>query len=125
MSCKKKIVCLITFNDKFPVIPGPLVHTPPLFHELKTLKIYDIYKLQVGKFVYESINQVGPSQAILRFLKASEIHDYCTRYADGGNFFVDSVRTNRYGLKSLKVEGKKYGILSRGVLKNAGYKKIF
>ena len=104
---QKKIVRMITFNDNYPTIPGPLTHTPPLFHKLKMLKIYDIYKLQVGKFVFESVNDIGPSQSIIKFTRASEIHDHNTRYANQGNFFVNSIRTGRYGLKALKVEGKK------------------
>ena len=50
---------MITFNDNYPPIPGPLAHMPPLFHKLKMLKIYDIYKLQVGKFVFVSVNDIG------------------------------------------------------------------
>ena len=62
---QKKIVPMVTFNDINATLPGPLPHTPPLFHQLKVLTIYDIFKLQVGKFVYESINDTGPSHSII------------------------------------------------------------
>ena len=94
-------------HDNYPSIPGPLIHTPPLFLKLKILTIYDIYKLQVGKFVFESVNNIGPSQQIIKFNRASEIHNHNTRYAKQGNFFINSVRTDRFGLKSLKMEGIK------------------
>ena len=58
---QKKFVRLATFNDSYSEQHGPLVHTPPLFYELKLLTIFDVFKLQAGKFVYESINGIGPS----------------------------------------------------------------
>ena len=59
------ILRMVTFNDINATLPGPLPHTPPLFHQLKVLTIYYIFKLQVGKFVYESINDIGPSHSII------------------------------------------------------------
>ena len=58
---------MVTFNDINATLPCPLPHTPPLFHQLKVLTIYDIFKLQVGKFVYESINDIGPSHSIIKY----------------------------------------------------------
>ena len=92
---QKKIVRMITYNDNFPIIPGPLAHTPPLFHKLKILKIYDIFKLQVGKFVFESLNNIGPAQSLVKFVRAAEVHDHNTRYADGGGFYFVSIRTKK------------------------------
>ena len=42
---QKTFVRLVTNKDKYPSVPGPLTHTTPLFHELKILTIFDIYKL--------------------------------------------------------------------------------
>ena len=92
---QKKIIRMITFNDNYTNLPGPLVHTLPLFHQHKILKIYDIHRLQVGKFVYESVNNIGTSQSVLKFTKACDIHNHNTRSANQGNFFVDNVRTNK------------------------------
>ena len=39
---QKKFVRLATFNDTYPVYP--LTHTPPLFHKLNLLTIFDTYK---------------------------------------------------------------------------------
>ena len=64
-SIAEKNVRLATFKDFYPVIPGPLEHTPPLFYKLNLLNIFDIYKLQVGKLVYGSLNNLGPIQGIL------------------------------------------------------------
>ena len=37
---------MATFKDGYPSIPGPLTLTPPLFHKLRLLNIFDIFKLQ-------------------------------------------------------------------------------
>ena len=55
---QKRFVRLATYNDTYPDVPGPLSHTISLFHRLKILKIFDIFKLQLGKLVYESINNI-------------------------------------------------------------------
>ena len=47
-----------TNSNRF-IVPGPLPHTPPIFHKFKLLTIFD-YKLQLGNLVYESINGIGP-----------------------------------------------------------------
>ena len=103
---QKKFVRMATYNDDYPVVPGPLAHTLPIFLKLNLLTVFDIYKLQVGKFVYESINGIGPSQNIVKFNKVSEVHNYNTRYATSGGLFVGNVRTTQYGKGSLKIVGK-------------------
>ena len=67
---QKKFVRLATFMDFFPLIPGPLEHTPPLFYKLNLLNIFDIYKFQLGKLVFDSLNNIGPIQGILNFYKS-------------------------------------------------------
>ena len=86
---------------------GTFIHTPPLFHKLNIMNIFDIYKLQIGLVIYESTNNIGPINSIINLPKADEIHQYNTRYANRGNLFINSVRTTRYGLKSISVEGAK------------------
>ena len=77
---------MATYNDGYPIVPGPLIHTPPLFHKLKLLTIFEIFKLRLGIFVYESINGIGPTNNVIKYTKASETHSYNTRYANDGNF---------------------------------------
>ena len=102
---QKKIVRLATFKDFYPVIPGSLEHTPPLFYKLNLLNIFDIYKLQVGKLVYGSLNNLGPIQGILNFTRASEIHRHSTRFSMQNNLHINPVRTCKFGLRTLNVEG--------------------
>ena len=97
---------MATFNDSYPTVPGPLVHTPPLFHKLRLLTIYEIFKLQLGKLIYESINNLGPTKNVINFTDISDIHYQYTRYASRGNLYTNNVRTTRYGLKCLQNEAK-------------------
>ena len=101
---QKKIVQLVTFMDFFPLIPSHLEHTP-LFYKLNLLNIFDIYKFQLGKLVYDSLNNIQHIQGILNFTRACEIHSHSTRVSVRGNLHVNSVRTSRFGLRSLNIEG--------------------
>ena len=47
---------MATFNDGFLSSFGQLVDTPPLFHKLKLLTIFDIFYLQLRIIIYQSIN---------------------------------------------------------------------
>ena len=101
---------LVTNKDKHCNVPGPLAHTNTLFHKPGIIIIFDIYKLQVGKLVYESLNRIGPSKLIIKFTKVSEMHSYNTRFAKKGDIYNNYARTTRFGLKSLQnIGGKIWG----------------
>ena len=40
--------------------PGPLVSSDPLFKNLGILKVEDIYKLNLGKFIFSSLSHLSP-----------------------------------------------------------------
>ena len=121
---QKKIVRLATFKDIYPVIPGSLEHTP-LFYTLNLLNIFDIYKLQVGKLVYGSLNNLGPIQGILNFTRASEIHRHSTRFSMQNNLHIKPVRTCRFGLRTLNVEGVHLWATIPNNIKNCSTKQAF
>ena len=60
---QKKCVRMATYNDIYPATPGPLAHTPPLFY-----KLY-IYKVQLGKLIYESVNDIGPTNKVIIYTR--------------------------------------------------------
>ena len=122
---QKKIVRLATFNDAYPAIPGPLIHTPPLFYKFKLLSIFDVYKLQLGSFVFESLNNDGPTRLVIKFTKASDTHDHATRFVTQGNLSRNWARTTQFGLKSLKVEGERFWATLPINIKDSPSKKIF
>ena len=96
---QKKTVRLITFNDSSYIKP----HSAPLFNTLKILTIYDIYKIETLKFVYDCLNKCNPHQ----------FHDYYCYPSTNRNTAVNrevnlntpQVRTTTYGLRSLKYNG--------------------
>ena len=47
----------MTFNDEFPAIPGPLRYADPIFIKMNSMKVEEIYKFQVAKFVFKCLNQ--------------------------------------------------------------------
>ena len=50
----------MTYNDKYPVIPGPLTPSGPIFKELELLKIEDIFTLFVSKFILSCLLRTSP-----------------------------------------------------------------
>ena len=109
---QKRAMRLMTFNDVFPAIPGPLSPTDPIFVKLKHLKVQDIHKYQSAKFVVKCLNKTAPEQFHNWFKLPREIHEHHTRsnfnVNDGtiiSNLFTPSARTTNCGLKQLKVNG--------------------
>ena len=98
-----KVTRLITFNDLFVDQPGPLVHTKPPFKELKILTIFDIFKLEVSKFVYDCLHFTNPIQFNIYYKSCSSF--YKTTSNNKQKLFKPIVRTTIYGLKSIKYSG--------------------
>ena len=48
---QKRVMMLMPFNV-FTSTPGPLRSTDPIFVKLNCMKVEDIYKYQVSKFVF-------------------------------------------------------------------------
>ena len=109
---QKRAMRLMTFNDAYPTISGPLLSANTIFAKLQTLKINDVYKYQVSKFVFKCINKIAPINFQNWFSINHERHSHHTRLnfiiTDGNkinNLFIPSARTTNYGLKQLKVSG--------------------
>ena len=123
MLTKPFLLHYFSFKKFFSNDPGPLINSTPLFHKLNILTIFDIYKLQLGKFVFESLNNIGPP--IINFTLVSEIHRYNTHYARNNNLFNNYVRTTNYGLKSIQIEGSKLWANVPIIIKNSPSKTVF
>ena len=52
---QKRVIRMMTLNDVYPNVPGPLPSSGPIFAKLGTLKVDDIFKFQTCK-VFVSIN---------------------------------------------------------------------
>ena len=50
-----------------------------IFQQLEFLKISDIYKVQISKFIYDCVNGYAPEQFNTWFTYNNEKHDHHTR----------------------------------------------
>ena len=78
-------------------------HSAPLFKQLKLLNIYDIFKVEALKFVYDSINKNNPSQFHSFYLYPTNRH--INTAANRNNLNTPLIRTSNFGIKSLKYTG--------------------
>ena len=83
----------ISVNRILRIITRSSIYTPVnnLFRELNTLKIKDIYKLELGKFMYRLNSNNLPSVFMKSFKKISEVHAHATRQTSNSNHFLPRV----------------------------------
>ena len=103
---------LMTFNDTYPTVHGPLITADSIFSKLESLKIFGVYKYQVSKFIFKCINNIAPKHFQNWFVMSHKLHGYHTRsninMTDGtkiNKLFIPSARITNYGLKQIKVNG--------------------
>ena len=96
----------MTFKDVFPATPSPLQSADPIFIKMNSMKVEDIYKYLVAKFVFKCLNQNTPVQFHNWYKLNHLIHGHLTRsnfnVNDGvviNNLFVPAICTTNYGLK--------------------------
>ena len=120
---QKKFVRMATYNDSYPENPGPLVHSFPLFKQLEIITIFDIFRLQLGKLIYDNIKNIGPKLFDLK--TASQVHSINTKYSTAGNYHINYRRTLTYGAKALKNEATKLWPSLPDTLKNSTSRNVF
>ena len=82
-------------------------HTDPLFKNLKILNLESIYKLQIGKFMYQYRSGLLPYSFNNMFLVTRQVHSYGTRSLEHYNLpqcrttIMALVRTRKRHLISL------------------------
>ena len=81
-----------------------LAHTDPLFFQHKTLKVNDIYRLQLGIFMYQLTNNSLPVCFTSLFSKNTDHHSYLTRQAS--QYHLSHSRT-QLSKTSITFEGPK------------------
>ena len=110
---QKKLVRIMTFNNKrndnfqYP-------HSDPLFKKLGILKIQDIKKLCLTKFVYKFFDKSVPNNFHDWFTLISQVHHYNTRMnfnletsTNTKTLYVPFRRNSRYGFNQIKVQASK------------------
>ena len=112
---QKRVVRLMTYDDQFPLIPGPLPASSPLFVKLELLKLNDIFNSQVSMFIHKCLyHQISENFKEWFILNHSK-HNYLTRHnynnpssaVATNSLFIPLARTTNYALKMLKVKGLK------------------
>ena len=68
-----------------------LAHTSSIFYSLKLLNIYDIYKYQLGIFMFLCHKKLLPTSVLKYYSLNCNIHSHATRNA--ANFHIPKART--------------------------------
>ena len=79
--CLNRIVRIATFSS---------IYTPinTMFKQLNILKISDIYRLELGKFMYQLYSDRLPAVFVQLFKKIKEIHSHNTRQTEKSTYFL-------------------------------------
>ena len=85
---QKKVVRLVTFSD-------PISHSLPIFKELEVLTIFEVFKVETSKFVFESLNHMNPHQFHDFFTYPSNARN--TTNTRNKNLFIPQARTKHDG----------------------------
>ena len=101
---------MITYNDlRQPDYSFP--SSNPLFFRLGTLKIHEIFKLKVAKFIFKCLEKKVPINFHHWFQLTSQMYQYHTRssytnnYQDSKHLYMPFARTTNYGSKKIKIQG--------------------
>ena len=93
---------IITFSDFNS-------HTNALFTDLKILKVDDIIKLNLLKFIYDFNHDLLPSDLSNIFIYNSDIHNYNTRSTVIQGLFIPEMSTTNYGTNLLSIKVHSFG----------------
>ena len=69
---------MMSNNDHYPQVPGPLISTDPIFKELEILKVEDVFKLHLSKFIFSCLSLNTPSIFFDWFILNHTVHGYNT-----------------------------------------------
>ena len=123
---QKKAVRILSGKQYFQIHGepyGPLPASDPLFKTLEILKLYDIFQLNIVKFVYETLTYESPSNFWEWFTYSHEVHSYattsstvinCVNYFDVGTveptlaLRADKCKLVKFGGRLMKVMGPKF-----------------
>ena len=78
----------------------------PCFDRLSILKVRDVAKMEMAKFVHKSVNYFLPKYFQTYFHKVSLAHKRSTRSSSSDNLAIPLFRTNR-AQRSIKYQGSK------------------
>ena len=114
MVLQERALRLMVYED-FNDIPGPLAASAPIFAKLEILKLKNIFRFQISRFIHNCLRSKSNNNFHNWFILNNEIHNYHTRsnyqiafnIIVTNNLFIPIARTTNYGLKLTKVIGPK------------------
>jgi len=89
-------------------------HVTPLYKNLNVLKLSDIYRIELAKFMHKLHHGTLHKIYDNFFQNISNVHSYKTRFADNQNYFIQRVCTN-FGKKVFLIDGLRSGKKSNRV----------
>ena len=95
---QKKAIRAITFSDF-------RAHTSPIFKDINTLKVNDLFQYQVSSIMWDYDHNTLPKSLNSLFTKTKTTHSYRTRFANADKLTVGRVNSHKYGDMSFKVIG--------------------
>lgn len=75
---QKKIVRLMTFSDNRQ-IDFSFPPSDPLFLKMEIIKIHDVFKLMICKFIFKCLNKTTPVNFHNWYILTSQLHRHNTR----------------------------------------------
>ena len=93
------IVWIMTWSKKFD-------HASILYKQLKLLKLEDIYKLELSKFMHQLNCNMTPKVFEKNFVKLESVHSYSKRQKTKNNYFLTRVNKSM-SQKQLAFRGAK------------------
>ena len=78
-----------------------------LFFNLKSLILYDLFKLKLLSFVYDCASKTSPSCFHSLLPLAGSVHQYGTRQDGKYDIYLSHKNTLQYGLRSVRFFGAK------------------
>ena len=85
-------------------IPFGSFDMKPIYEEMNILQVDDIYRLEVGKFMYKFNNDILPENFQNYFKHVSAIHNHNTRTT--ANLSMNPIRSNtKFSKNTLKYKG--------------------
>ena len=97
LKLQKKAVRMMLYKDQYPQLPGPLNPSDPLFLELGILKIQDVFKFQVIRFIYDCLTLNTPSIFWNWFTLNRSVHNHNTK----SNTNVNIVNKFKFEIESV------------------------
>ena len=99
-------------------------HVTPCFNHLSILKVRDVAKMEMAKFVHKSVNHSLPKYFQTCFHKVSLAHKRSTRSSSSDNLAIPLFRTNR-AQRSIKYQGSKVWNSIPTAIQRLKLKKLF